>query len=75
MLSRISNQSSTSFQAATLTNSDEKFQRNEIEKFQRNEMEDLCKAIEYLYEFKYKLSKLHPHILDVIENMLQRPRY
>lgn len=45
------------------------------ERWSRNEMEDLCKGIEYLYEFKSKIAKLHPNTLDVIENMLQRPRY
>lgn len=45
------------------------------ENYNRNELEDVKKAIEYLYEFKEKLSKLNPMVLDVIENILQRPRY
>lgn len=45
------------------------------DKWQRNEMEDVKKAIEYLYEFREKLSNLHPIVFDVIENMVQRPRY
>ena len=40
--------------------------------YQRNEMEDMKKGIEYLYEFREKLSKLHPVVMDAIENMLQR---
>ncbi len=45
------------------------------EKLQRHELEDMKKGIEYLYEFREKLSKLHPVVLDAIENMLQRIRY
>lgn len=45
------------------------------DKWQRNEMEDMKKAIEYLYEFKDKLSKLHPLACEAIDQMLQRPRY
>lgn len=45
------------------------------DRWQRNEIEDMKKGIEYLYEFREKICKLHPVILDVIENMLQRPRY
>ncbi len=42
------------------------------DKWQRNEMEDMKKGIEYLYEFREKLSKLHPVVMDAVENMLQR---
>lgn len=42
---------------------------------QRDEMQDMQKAIEYLYDFKKKLSDLHPACVDMIENLLQRPRY
>lgn len=45
------------------------------DRWQRNEMEDMKKGIEYLYEFKEKLSKLHPSVIDRMEDMLQRPRY
>jgi hypothetical protein len=45
------------------------------DKWQRNEIEDMKKGIEFLYEFKEKLSKLHPIVSDAIETMLQRPRY
>lgn len=45
------------------------------DKWQRNEVEDMKKGIEYMYEFREKLSKLHPVVLDAIENLLQRPRY
>lgn len=48
---------------------------NEPKQWDRNEQEDMKKGIEYLYEFKEKLSKLHPVVMDAIENMLQRPRY
>ena len=44
-------------------------------KYSRNEMQDVIKAIEYLYEFKEKLNKLHPCVIDIIENLLQRQRY
>lgn len=47
----------------------------ESEQYRRNELDDMKKAIEYLYEFKEKLSKLHPIVQDAIENMLQRQRY
>jgi hypothetical protein len=43
----------------------------EVMRHERNEQEDMKKGIEYLYEFKEKLSKLHPAVLDAIENMLQ----
>lgn len=43
--------------------------------WERDEVEDMKKGIEYLYEFKEKLSKLHPLVLESIENLLQRPRY
>lgn len=45
------------------------------DRWQRSEQEDMKKAIEYLYDFKEKLSKLHPTALDAIETILQRPRY
>ena len=41
----------------------------------RNEKEDMITAIEYLYDFKKKLSELHPTVMEAIEHMLQRPRY
>lgn len=44
-------------------------------RYNRNELEDVKKRIEYLYEFKEKLAKLHPFVIDRIEDMLQRPRY
>lgn len=44
---------------------------NEPRRYERNEMEDLKKGIEHLYEFKEKLSKLHPIVIDIIEKMLQ----
>lgn len=43
--------------------------------YARNEQEDMKKAIDYLYEFKEKLSKLNPLVVDAIESMLQRFRY
>lgn len=45
------------------------------DKWARNEAEDMKKGIEYLYEFKEKLLKLHPVVMDAIEVLLQRPRY
>ncbi len=48
---------------------------HEPSKYQRNEVEDMKKGIEYLYEFKEKLSKLHPVVCDAIEKMLQIQRY
>lgn len=45
------------------------------DRWKRNEMEDMKKGIELLYEFREKLSNLHPIVLDAIENMLQRVRY
>jgi hypothetical protein len=48
---------------------------HEKSQWERNEREDLKTAIEYLYEFKEKLSKLHPMALEAIDMMLQRPRY
>lgn len=41
----------------------------------RNELDDLKKGMEYLYEFKEKLLKLHPIVVDVIEKLLQSNRY
>lgn len=43
--------------------------------YSRNEKEDLKTAIDALYDFKKKLSELHPVVIDVVDNMLQRPRY
>lgn len=43
--------------------------------WKRNEREDMKLAIEYLYEFKKKLSDLHPNCLSLIENMLQHRRF
>lgn len=48
---------------------------NVEERWTRNEQEDVKKAIEHLYEFKEKLSKLHPVAQQVIEDLVQRPRY
>lgn len=48
---------------------------NEPSKYERNELEDMTKGIELLFEFKKKLSQLHPNVLECIEQMLQRPRY
>lgn len=44
-------------------------------RWERNEKDDMKTAIEYLFDFKDKLSKLHPTAIDMIENMLQRHRY
>ena len=45
------------------------------ERYNRNECEDMKTAIEYLYAFREKLSKLHPVAMEAIDQMLQRPRY
>lgn len=45
------------------------------DRYERNEQEDLKLAIDHLYEFKAKLNKLYPGVLDKIENMLQQRRY
>jgi hypothetical protein len=45
------------------------------DRYGRNELDDMKRGLEYLYEFKEKLAKLHPNVMDAIENMLQRPRY
>lgn len=45
------------------------------EQYKRNELDDLKKGMEHLYEFKEKLSKLHPIVADVIEKLLQHNRY
>lgn len=45
------------------------------DRYERNEQEDLKLAIDHLYEFKAKLNKLHPGVLDKIELMLQHRRY
>lgn len=44
-------------------------------RYSRNERDDLKTAIDALYEFKRKLDELHPSCIDIIDNMLQRPRY
>lgn len=72
MLSRIS---CNPPQMAEISPSHSRMDR-EVSRHERNEQEDMKKGIEYLYEFKEKLSKLHPAVLDAIENMLQcRNRY
>jgi hypothetical protein len=43
--------------------------------YERNEQEDMKTAIDALYTFRKKLAELHPVVVDVIDNMLQRPRY
>ncbi len=40
----------------------------------RNEKEDMKLAIEYLYEFHEKLSKLHPECTMHMNHMLQERR-
>lgn len=45
------------------------------DKWQRNEKDDVKTAIEYLYEFKEKLSKLHPTAQATIEHILMPIRY
>jgi len=45
------------------------------DRYDRNEQEDFKLAIDYIYELKAKLNKLHPSILDKVEMMLQRPKY
>jgi hypothetical protein len=44
-------------------------------KYDRDTQEDLKTAIDYLFEFKQKLSKLHPDVTSIIEHMLQARRY
>lgn len=44
------------------------------DRFMRNEREDMKAAIDALYEFKKKLSELHPNCTDFLENMLQQQR-
>lgn len=46
-----------------------------VSRYERNEKDDIKTAIDALYEFKRKLDELHPTCTEVIENMLQRPRY
>lgn len=41
------------------------------EKYHRNELDDVKKAMEYFYEFKEKLQKLHPVALEYIERLVQ----
>lgn len=48
---------------------------NEKSVWERNELEDVKKAIEHLYEFKEKLSKLHPVAQSMVEHILQPIRY
>lgn len=45
------------------------------DRYARNEMEDMCKAMQYLYEFRDKLAKLHPNCIDIITHLMQNPRY
>lgn len=40
-------------------------------RYDRNEKEDLKLALDYLWEFKEKLNKLHPNVTYTIERMLQ----
>lgn len=40
--------------------------------YERDELGDVKKAIEYFYEFKEKLNKLNPIVLDVIDSLFQR---
>ena len=63
MLGRIANQVCMPTEAPRLAQGEDKWQRNE--------KEDMKTGIEYLYEFKEKLSKLHPVVCDAIERMLQ----
>lgn len=42
---------------------------------QRSESDDMQKAIAMLYEFKAKLDEMHPNCVNMIEHMLQRPRF
>ncbi len=67
MLGRIGNQMMTSCEIASPS--------QEPNRYIRNELDDMKKGIEYLYEFKEKLLKLHPAVQDSIEHMLQRIRY
>jgi|KBSMisStandDraft_5_1062788.scaffolds.fasta_scaffold2511203_2 hypothetical protein len=43
--------------------------------WERNEKEDMKLAMDYLYEFKEKLSKLHPFCVETVHNLLQERRY
>jgi hypothetical protein len=45
------------------------------DRYARNELQDMQKGMECLFEFKDKLSKLHPNVLECMENILQRQRY
>jgi len=67
MLGRIGNQVSMPCEAPRLAVSEDKWQRNE--------KDDLKTAIEYLYEFREKLSKLHPIAMEAIDQMLQKQNY
>jgi hypothetical protein len=44
------------------------------DRYDRSEQEDLKLAIDYIYEFRGKLNKLHPGVLDKVEQMLQHNR-
>lgn len=44
-------------------------------KWERNEKEDMKLAMDYLYEFKEKLFKLHPLCVETVHNLLQERRY
>lgn len=43
--------------------------------WERNEKEDMKLAMDYLYEFKEKLMKLHPLCMETVNNLLQERRY
>lgn len=45
------------------------------DRWQRNEREDIKAAIDCLYEFREKLAKLHPMAMEIIEEMMQRPKF
>lgn len=47
----------------------------EKSRYTRNECDDMKRGIELLYEFHRKLSELHPNVVDMVECLLQRPRY
>ena len=41
----------------------------------RDVVKDLKEAMDLLYDFTNKLVKLHPNVFDIVEALLQRPRY
>ena len=43
--------------------------------WERCEKDDMKLAMDYLYEFKEKLAKLHPLCMETIHNLLQERRY